>query len=65
MHTTIEATIIRDHEHDLPLQHVIVHQPTAYAWDILVTLHLLELPTQKAGGCGGGHGCFVVFFVRC
>lgn len=43
--TTVESTVIVDHEHDLPFHDVVVHQAAAYAWDVLVCLHLLQLAT--------------------
>ena len=41
--TPVIFAILGDHQHDLPLKDVAVHQATAYAWYILVALHLLEL----------------------
>ena len=49
--TTIVSAVVRYHEHDLPLEDVAVHQPTAYAGNIFVALHLFELAAQKPCGC--------------
>lgn len=49
--TAIVPAVIRDHEHDLPLEDVVVHQPATDARYVLVTLHLLELAAQEPCGC--------------
>lgn len=57
--TSIELALIVDHEHDLPLKDVAVHQAATYAGNVLVGLHLLQLPAEEAGcgHIGGGRLC--------
>ena len=55
----VRGRVVGEHEHHLPLEDVVVVQAHADARDgVLVGLHLLELPREKAGGGGGGrcHG---------
>jgi len=43
--TTVEtSSVLFQHNHDIPLEDVIIRQPTADARNVLVVLHLLELP---------------------
>lgn len=53
--TTIQLHIIRNHQHNLPLEHVIIHQTTAYPRDIFAGLHLLQLAREHAPCRCGGH----------
>ena len=39
--TSIKFGIIVDHKCDLPLEHIVIHKPAAYARDVLVTVHQL------------------------
>lgn len=55
MRTAVVFAVVRDHEHDLPFHDIIIDKTAAYPRDVLVGLHLFELPAQE-GGCGcGGH----------
>ena len=45
--TAIIATVVRYHEYNLPLENVIVNKTTAYAGNIFVGLHLLELAGEQ------------------
>ena len=49
--TSIESAVIRNHEHDLPFHDIIINEAAAYAWNVFVGLHLLELAAKKAGCC--------------
>lgn len=49
--TAIVPAIIRDHEHDLPFEDVVVHQPATDARYVFVALHLFELTAQEPCGC--------------
>lgn len=54
--TTIQLHIIGNHQHNLPLKDVIVHQSAADPGDtIVIGLHLLELAREHAPCWGGGH----------
>jgi hypothetical protein len=54
--TTVEFTIIGDHEHDLPLIDVIIYKSTAYPMVVFARLHLLKLPAQqRCRRRGGSH----------
>ena len=46
-HTSIEFCVVVNHQHDLPLEHVVFHQTAAYSGYALVVLHLLELASQQ------------------
>ena len=54
--TTIILHIIADHQHDLPLKDITIHQTATDARDILVGLHLLELTTQQSRRRRSCHG---------
>jgi hypothetical protein len=54
IHTTIVLAVIIDHEHDFPLENIVVDQPTAYAGNVFVGLHLFKLPPEQASGCRRG-----------
>jgi len=45
--TSVELCVVVDHQHHLPLEHIVVHQTAAYARYTLVVLHLLELASQQ------------------
>lgn len=45
--TTVVFAIVVDHEHDLPLEGVVIDQSTRNAREILRFLHFLELAEQK------------------
>lgn len=49
--TTVVFAVIGDHEHDLPFEDVVANKTAAYAGDVFVGLHLLELAAQEPGGC--------------
>lgn len=49
--TSVEFALIANHEHDLPLEYIAVHQPAAYPRYVLIGLHLLQLATEQAGRC--------------
>lgn len=49
--TTVVFAVIGDHEHDLPFEDVVADKTAAYAGDVFVGLHLLELAAQEPGGC--------------
>lgn len=46
LRTSIELCVVVNHEHDFPLEYVVVDETTADAGYALVVLHLLELPSQ-------------------
>ena len=46
--TTVVLAVVRDHEHDLPLEYITIDQSATDAWYIFVGLHLLELAAQEA-----------------
>lgn len=54
----VEFGVVVDHEHDFPLEDVVIDETAGYAGYVLVVLHLLELAGEEAGGGGGrrGHG---------
>lgn len=54
--TSIQLDIIRDHQHNLPLEDVVVRQPAADAGDVLVALHLLQLAGEHPSCGRGRHG---------
>lgn len=41
--SAIVFAVIRDHEHNLPLEDVFAHQTARYSWQVLRRLHVLEL----------------------
>lgn len=44
--TEQSSVLVVQHEHDLPIEYVTSNQPTANARNVLVSLHLFELPAQ-------------------
>lgn len=54
-HTSIQPTIIRNHQHHIPLENIIIHQPAANPWIVLVALHLLQLSREQACRCRARH----------
>jgi hypothetical protein len=54
IHTTIVFAVVVDHEHDFPLEDIVVDQATAYAGNVFVGLHLFKLPPKQASSCGRG-----------
>ena len=42
--TSVELCVVVNHEHDFPLEYIVVDESTADARYALVVLHLLELP---------------------
>lgn len=52
----VELAVVRDHQHHLPLVNIVVNQADADVRQVLISLHLLELPAEKGGGGSwGGH----------
>lgn len=50
-HTSVPFYFVVNHQHDLPLKNiVVVNKAARYPWNILVGLHLFELPAQQ-GRC--------------
>lgn len=48
--TAIILAIVGNHKHDLPFEDVVPNETAAYAGDVLIALHQLELATQEPGG---------------
>lgn len=45
--TSVELALVVDHEHDLPVEDVVVDEAHADAGDVGVLLHLLELAAKE------------------
>lgn len=48
LHTSIKLGVVVNHQHDLPFEDIVVHQPAADTRYALVVLHLLELARQES-----------------
>lgn len=45
-HTAIVFAVVVNHEHDRPLEDIVVYQAAADAGDVFVCLHLFQLSAQ-------------------
>ena len=54
--TAVVFAVVRDHEHHLPLEHVVIYQSARDSWQVFCLLHSLQLSRQEPGG-SSGRGC--------
>lgn len=54
VHTTIVFAVVTNHQHHLPLEDIVVHQPAGNSREVLCRLHVLELSCEEPRGASGG-----------
>lgn len=47
-HTAVVLAVVADHEHNFPLEDVVVDEATGDSWKVSGALHLLELTLEEA-----------------
>lgn len=54
--TAVVFAVVGDHEHHLPLEHVVIYQSARDSWQVFCLLHSFQLSRQEPGG-SSGRGC--------